>query len=349
MKVLVVGDSFVPARVFAGVFDALTPDHEIRYADIHEPVDFEASTPSERSISEYVGTPHEMSELLADADVLVVHGAPVTEEVMRAGSRLQLLGCARGGPVNVDLAAATRLGLPVAVAPGKNAPAVADLTIAFILMLARGIQTSTAFLAENGGRMGSNFEGARFVGSELAGATLGLLGYGNVGVQVATRARAFDMRVVAYDPHVANGGDVTLVERLDDVLGQADFLSLHARSTPETQEIIDSTAFAAMKPGAWLINTARETLVDERALGAALDGGRLAGAALDVLKPPPPGVRHPLIDHPRVLITPHIGGATRETLTRGAQMMADAVGAFAAGQRVPFLANPEIQTGPPQA
>jgi phosphoglycerate dehydrogenase-like enzyme len=212
-------------------------------------------------------------------------------------------------------------------------------------MLARGIATSTKFLTENGGRMGSNFSGARFIGGELAGKTLGLLGLGRVGVQVAQRALAFDMRVLAYDPNVTDGGGVTLLASLEELLAQADFVSIHARSTAETRHIIDAGALAAMRRGAWLINTARESLVDEEALRAALDSGHVAGAALDVLEPPPADARHRLIDHPNVVITPHIGGATRETLTRGAQMMADAVRAFAAGDPLPFLANRPAETG----
>jgi D-3-phosphoglycerate dehydrogenase len=346
LKILVVGDSFVPVAVFAGAFGPLARDHDVRFASVDENRTFEASTPSEHAISEYLGAPDQVAEMLQDASVLVVHGAPVTEEVMRAGPRLRLLGCARGGPVNIDVKAATRLELPVTLAPGKNAPAVADLTLAFMVMLARGLVAARKFLTDNGGHMASNFDGARFIGGELAGATLGLVGYGRVGAEVAARARGYSMRVVVYDPYIERPDEFTFVDTLDDLLGQADFVSLHARSTPETEGLIGAAALAAMKPGAWLINTARETLIDERALVNALDDGRLAGVALDVLCAAPNGERHPLIDNPRVLVTPHIGGATRETLTRGAQMVADAVAAFADGRTVPNLANPSTKVRP---
>jgi D-3-phosphoglycerate dehydrogenase len=345
VRILVVGDSFVPVAVFEGVFASLAGDHDVRYASIDEHLVLAASTPSELAISEYLGVPAQLAELVGDADVLVVHGAPVTEEVMRAGSNLRLLGCVRGGPVNVDVAAATRLGLPVALAPGKNAAAVADLTLAFMVMLARGVVDARAFLSGNGGQMGSTFDGARFIGSELGDATLGLVGFGRVGEQVEARARGYGMRVVVYDPHIARNAPVSFVDTLDDLLGQADFVSLHARSTPETHNLIGAAQLAAMKRGAWLINTARETLIDESALLAALADGHLAGAAVDVLCAPAAGERHPFVDHPRMLVTPHIGGATHETLRRGAQMVADAVVAFAAAEPLPHLANPDVEVG----
>jgi D-3-phosphoglycerate dehydrogenase len=135
---------------------------------------------------------------------------------------------------------------------------------------------------------------------------------------------------------------ITLVKSPDVLLAEADIVSLHARLMPNAARLIDGPALAGMKPGSLLVNTARAALIDERALAAALDSGHVAGAALDVLTTPPAGERHPLIDHPRVIVTPHIGGATHETLARGARMMADAV-ADVAGGRVPaYLANPEV-------
>jgi D-3-phosphoglycerate dehydrogenase / 2-oxoglutarate reductase len=341
VRVLIIGDSFVPVEAFEGPFDVLSRAHDVRYASIDDSEDFEAATPSERKISEFLGSPQRVTELVGDAEVLVVHAAPVTEEVMRAASDLRLLGCVRGGAVNVDVDAATRLGLPVTLSPGKNATAVADLTLAFMVMLARRIVDARESLAHDGGHLGSTFDGARFIGHELVGATLGLVGYGNVGRQVAKRALGYQMDVVVYDPHVPRGDNgVAFAETLPELLARSDFVSLHARSTPETRGIIDARALATMKPGAWLINTARETLIDETAVAKALSDGHLAGVALDVLGPAAPGTRHPLIDDPRVLVTPHIGGATHETLIRGAQMIAEAVAAFADGGDVPRLANP---------
>ena len=170
----------------------------------------------------------------------------------------------------------TERGLPLVAAPGRNAEAVADLTLAFLVMLARGVPNAQRFL-DGGGRLKDNWEGARFIGSDLRGHALGLVGFGNVGHRVALRARAFGMRVLAYDPYVRAAPDgVERVSDLDELLALADFVSLHARATSENANLFDAARFARMKPGAFFVNTARESLVDEAALDVALASGTSA-------------------------------------------------------------------------
>ncbi len=341
MKILVVGDSFVPVEVFKRGFASLERRHEIEYVQLDEARRFMPSTPSERAIREYLGTPRQVAELVRDADVLVVHGAPVTDEVLAAAPRLRLLCCARGGPVNVDINAASTRGIPVVNTPGKNAEAVADEALAFMVMLARGFPRAQRFLLE-GGKLGeSAYEGAQFLGHDLGGHVLGLVGYGNVGRRVARRAIAFGMSVVVYDPFVQaeDLGEVRQVPSLAALLEAADFVSLHVRAGANTENLMGGAEFDAMRKGSYFINTARETLVDEAALDAALASGQLSGAALDVVRPRAGEGPHPLLRHANVVITPHIGGATHETLLRGVTMVAEEIERFADGVSMGAVVN----------
>jgi phosphoglycerate dehydrogenase-like enzyme len=342
VKILAVGDAFVPVRLFEIGLAGLVDEYTVRFIELDMDAPFVPSTPSERSIREYAGNPQQMVEALAGEDILLVHGAPVTDAVLDAAPGLKVVGVARGGPVNIDLAAASARGISVITAPARNAEAVADLTLAFLIMLARRLMFGLDFIRA-GGRMGdSAFEGAQFFGKELRGHTLGLVGCGNVGVRVASRAAAFGMSIVVYDPYISPAylqGKGMRVMELEELLASSDFVSLHARVTPETLNFFDASKFAMMKRGAFFINTARETLVDESALYSALLSGSLAGAALDVLRPWQEGTMHPLVTLPNVIITPHIGGATHEAALRGVQILADQLGHYLVGQPMQYAVN----------
>jgi D-3-phosphoglycerate dehydrogenase len=341
MKILVVGDSFVPVAVFKQGFAGLERAHEVEYLQLDESNLLAPATESERSIREYLGTPSQVATRVPHKDVLVVHGAPVTDAVLAAGSSLRLLCCARGGPVNVDVRSASARGIPVVNTPGKNAEAVADQALAFMVMLARGFPRAQKFLLD-GGRLGeSAYEGAQFLGHDLGGHVVGLVGYGNVGRRVANRALAFGMAVIVYDPYVqsVDVAGARQVPSLAALLEAADFVSLHVRASAETENLMGRAEFAAMKKGAWFVNTARETLVDEAALDAALSSGHLAGAALDVVRPRSGGGPHPLLRHSNVVITPHIGGATHETLLRGVTMVAAEIERFSSGAPLVAVVN----------
>ena len=330
LRILAVGDSYMPTRYFRQAFADLERVHEVRYADADEESEYVPATSSELRLSEYLGSPRTLAAAMEGVQVLVVQGAPVTEEVLVGAADLRLVGCARGGPVNVDADVLAARGVALVNTPGKNSEAVADLTLAFLVMVARGLPTATRFLQE-GNQVRDNWEGARFMGADLRDHTLGLVGYGQVGQRVAVRARAFGMSVIVYDPFVVVEG-AEQVHSLGELLARADFVSLHARATAENRSLIDAEALTSMKPGAFLINTARESLVDEDALDAALAGGHLGGAALDVFEPAAPGERSRLLRHENVVLTPHIGGATRETLKQGAEMHASEVARYAADE-----------------
>lgn len=344
LRVLAVGDAYMPASVFTAAFAAL--GGAVAVTELQAGGDAAPQAPprsrSLLRIREYAGDPAEVAAAVAGHDVLVVHGAPVTGEVLDAAP-VRLVCCARGGPVNVDVAAATERGIPVASAPGRNAQAVAELTLAFALMLIRGVPAAGRYLLGGGQHARSVYEGSAFVGGEAAGTTLGLVGLGHVGRDVAVRAHALGFTVLAYDP-VLPGRIPACVAMVgfDELLRRSDIVSVHARATAGNRHLFGASQFGRMPAGSFFINTARESLVEEGALLRALTTGPLAGAALDVVEPRPAGDRHPLLDLPNVVITPHIGGATRQTLHRGAVMAADAVASLLAGKDPAHLVNPEV-------
>jgi D-3-phosphoglycerate dehydrogenase / 2-oxoglutarate reductase len=350
MRILVIGDPYCPSDTLRGAFGRLEDRHQITFADVVDEPGWIPSTPSELLIGEVTGSPAQVIALLDRDDVLVVQGAPVTEEIFAANPSLGLVCCVRGGPVNVDVGSATARGIPVATTPGKNAVAVAELTIAFAISLARRLAEIGRYV-EAGGVIGhDNYEGADWFGHDIAGHVLGLIGYGQVGRRVAVRARAFDMRVLAFDPFVEAAvmrGDGVEPVDLATLLGASDFVSLHARATSSNRGLIGAAEITQMKPGACLINTARDTLLDEHAAIAGLASGRLAGLALDVASPSPATGRHRLLGHPNVIITPHIGGATYETMAHGGDMAVDEIERFAMGTPLRNVADRAALAGDP--
>ena len=338
-RLLVVGDPYFSCEAFRTGLAELAGKVEVSYLQIPTTEAPSPRTPSEARLREFVGDAGEIAQAAVGYEMLAVHGAAISDEVL-ATPGLRLVTCARGGPVNVDLAAATEHDVIVCNTPGKNAPAVADLTIAFALLLLRGVFSSHASLLSNG--PGSSvFDGKEYFGAEPQSTTLGLVGYGYVGREVAARARALGFHVIAHDPFVdAERHDGTGRVSLEELLASSDIVSLHARSTAGARPLMDAAAFARMKPDAYFINTAREQLVDEASLLRSLDSGSLRGAALDVVEFG--SVRNLLLDHPRVLVTPHIGGATAETLTRGAQMASESISAYLRGELPAYALNPAV-------
>lgn len=250
---------------------------------------------------------------LAEADALIVRSAvKVGPDLLQKAPRLRVIGRAGIGVDNVDLPAATRQGIVVMNTPGGNAVSVAELTLGMMIALARRLCFADATTRAGG------WEKKSLEGAELAGKKLGILGLGRIGLEVARRARAFDMELIACDPYAsqvaAREAGVKLLS-MEQVLAEADYLSLHLALTPETQQILNAAAFERIKPGARLINCSRGELVDEPALLAALQSGRLAGAALDVFAHEPPA-GSPLLALPQVIATPHIAGSTREAQER---------------------------------
>jgi D-3-phosphoglycerate dehydrogenase len=262
---------------------------------------------------------------VAEAHALLVRsGTKVTVEVLAAAPRLRVVGRAGTGVDNIDVPAATRRGVAVMNTPGGNSIAATEHTLALILSLFRNVPAAHRDLAEG------NWNRKRFLGRQLQGKTLGLVGFGRIGREVALRARAFGMAVLAADPFVTEAvaaeRDARKVD-LPELLARADVVSLHSPLTPETRHLIGAAELAAMKPTAVLVNCARGGLVDEAALYDALEAGELAGAALDVYEAEPPE-GNPLIGHPRVVATPHLGASTEEAQERVAVLIAGQVRDF---------------------
>ncbi len=245
---------------------------------------------------------------LADADALIVRSATrVTADLLAKAPRLRAVGRAGVGVDNIDLQEATRRGVLVMSTPGGNAVSVAEHTFALLLALARQVPKLDAALREGRWEKSSS-------GTEVRGKTLGLIGMGRIGSAVASRAEAFDMRVIAYDPYISEAAakelQVELVP-LDRLYHESDFISLHTALSPATANMINAASIEKMKKGARIVNAARGELINEADLAAALKSGRIAGAALDVFVEEPPK-DSPLVGLPNVICTPHIAGSTQE-------------------------------------
>ena len=251
----------------------------------------------------------ELMPLVADIDAWIVRGATkVTRRLIDAAPRLRWIGRAGAGLDNIDVAAAKARGIEVLNVPGANAVAVAELVFGLLLALLRHLPEADASVRRG------EWDKSRFMGRELRGKTLGIAGLGKIGSAVAQRARAFEMTCLGHDPLVdaaasrARGAEPV---PLNALLTRSDIVTLHVPITPETKGMIGAAQIARMPRGAILVNAARGGLVDEGALLAALESGALSGAALDVLADEPPK-GSPLLGHPRVVVTPHIGAATVE-------------------------------------
>ena len=282
-------------------------------------------------------------EAIGGYEGLVVRSeTKVTAEILDAAHQLLVVGRAGVGVDNIDVEAATRRGVVVVYAPEANTVSAAEHTIALMLCLARQVPDAHASLRQG------RWERSQFMGVELRGKTLGLLGLGRVGSEVARRARGLEMNVIAYDPGIGPDRFQMLgvgVASFEQVLRQSDFISLHAIVSAGSRHLLDEAEFAKMKPGARLINIARGSLVNEAALLKALENGTIAGAALDVFDPEPPAKDNPLLRHPKVIVTPHLGASTAEAQERVAVDVAEQVLAILRGEPAIYAINLPMVTG----
>lgn len=257
-----------------------------------------------------ISNPKEYAQHLGDAEALFVRSAvKVNAEVLAKAPKLRVIGRAGVGVDNVDLPAATAANVLVMNTPGGNAVAVAEHTLGLMLCMARALPQ--AIVSTKSGK----WEKKKFMGSELRGKTLGILGLGYIGQEVAKRARGFEMKIIASDPFVnpkvAADLGVSLVS-VDELYAQSDYITLHMAITKETNKMLNDAAFAKMKTGVRIVNCARGELVDGAALARAIQSGKVAGASIDVFETEPPPAGDPLLALETVLATPHIGGSTAE-------------------------------------
>ena len=250
---------------------------------------------------------------------------------------LLVVGSTRGDPNNVDIAAATARGIPVLNAPGRNADAVAELTVGLMFAAARHMVAADRDVRAGDTYKDGSIPYQRFRGWEVAGRTAGLIGYGAIGRALAWRLIGLGMTVLSYDPYA---DDATA--SLDEVLTQADVISMHAPVTPDTTAMIGTEQLAQMKSGAIYLNAARAALHDTDALVAALQSGHLASAGLDHFEGERLAPDHPLAKLPNVVLTPHIGGASYNTEANHALMMGEGIAALLRGERPAHCVNPEV-------
>jgi D-3-phosphoglycerate dehydrogenase / 2-oxoglutarate reductase len=337
---LVASDQFVLNRL---LLDALQAEVGNRLTT----VEMELNWPTEpfgpvAEVHEAAGTEEMLLRLIPGVEIAVTEMAPFTKRVIAAADALRLIVVCRGGPVNVNFAAATERGIPVCYTPARNAAATAEYTIGLLLAAMRRLAEGHKDLV--GGVWRGDFYAYTEAGTELEGKTVGLVGFGAVGRRVAHVLRAFEAEVIVADPYV-DPADVAAVGAtavaFGDLLPRAEVLSLHARLTPETRHLIGRDEIARLPHGAVLVNAARGGLLDQDALCDALDSGKLRAAALDVYdpEPPPPGSR--IFKTPNLVLSPHLAGASRETAERAAVIAADEVGRYLRHEPLRFVANPE--------
>ncbi len=335
-EVAIIGDNFMRPEMFA---DAIArrldgqvslrsmalpwPDEPMRHGYAGDALD---------GLREYQGEPDAIEAFVGAAPILVTQLAPVSGAMLGRMPSLQLIAVSRGGPVNIDLAAARAQGVRVVNTPGRNASAVAEFTIGAILAETRKLRAGHEALRR--GEWRGDLYRADLAGRELGELTVAVIGYGQVGTRLVRQLRPFGCRVLVCDPYVQLVREDAEAEHvpLDRALAEADVVSLHARVTPETTGMFGAAAFAAMRRGAYFLNTARGPLVDYDALLAALEGGQLSGAALDTFAVEPPPPDWPLLRLPNVTLTPHIAGASVRTVRVAAEAAAEEVRRYVAGE-----------------
>jgi len=282
----------------------------------------------------------EVMAAIPDADALIIRSATrVDRAMLEAAPKLRLVGRAGVGVDNVDLDAATDQGVVVMNAPDGNTIATAELAFALMLSLIRHIPAAQASL------QAGQWDRKSFVGTELNGKTLGVIGFGRVGRAIARRALAFDMTVVTYDPYITPEAPMAMgvaPVSLDDLYARSDFITLHAVVTEENKHMISAASIAKMKPGVRIINAARGTLIDEAALAEAIKAGKVAGAGIDVYNEEPPEKGNPLIGLPGAITTPHLGASTVEAQDAVAVQIAQQVLAALLKNEYKNVVNPAV-------
>ncbi|MGW4794590.1 2-hydroxyacid dehydrogenase [Nonomuraea sp. NPDC004297] len=333
IRVLAAGDHFVQNRLLIDALRRAVPG-EVDFRELTLPWPLE---PFGRvgEVDEASDVEAELIEALRGVEVCVTQMAPLTKRVLDASPDLRLFCVSRGGPVNANLEAAARAGVAVTFAPGRNAVATAEHTLAMLLAATRRIPQTHADLA--GGVWRGDYYTYDNVGPELEGNTAGLIGYGAIGRRVARMLEGFGAEVLVHDPYVASAPNQV---ELPELLERSLFVSLHARATPETTGLIGAAEIAAMPRGSVLVNCARGALLDYDAVCDALDSGQLSGAAMDVFpeEPIPPGSR--LLTTPNLVMTPHLAGASKETAMKAAAIVAADVARYVRGEPLAHLATP---------
>lgn len=337
LNIGIIGDGFMQPAFFVDALSRRLEGRSIRFKDMQ--LDWPLRVQSTKRdpslpVAEFVGRPEDYFGFLADLDVLVTHLAPITAESLDHAPGLRIIAVSRGGPVNIEMAAARERGITVVNTPGRNASAVAEFTVASLLAETRNLIRGHLSVAS--GEFRREFYHFDHTGPELCELSVGIVGFGAIGARVASLLRPFGCRILIYDPfrqltedEVAAGFEKL---ELDELLRRADVVTLHPRVTPQTRGMIGRDQIAAMKPGSYIVNTTRGQVLDYAALYDALVSGHIKGAALDTFDPEPPPADWPLLKLPNVTLSPHIAGASRHSVTKAADMIAEDIGRILEGR-----------------
>ncbi|MDW7655912.1 MAG: 2-hydroxyacid dehydrogenase [Bacillota bacterium] len=327
MKIVGIGDLFIPSDCIRRGFaawtaagaDLCTVDWQLDGFDDLQAINHQI----ERGGSDVYEPPQEIRDACKDADIIITQFCPITRSLIDSCPQLKLIGVLRSGCENINLDYATQKGIAVFNTQGRNADSVADFTVGLMLSEARNIARGHAGLKQ--GEWIREYPNASYI-PELPGKVVGLVGLGAIGRKVARRLSGFDVRLIAFDPYVRTPPEGVALVSLETLMADADFISLHARLTPDTEKMISRELIDSMKPTAYLINTARSALIDEEALADALRERRIAGAGLDVFNVEPPGITHPLVVLDNVTLTPHMaGGSTDAFLNSPGRLAAELI------------------------
>jgi D-3-phosphoglycerate dehydrogenase len=334
-KLLVIGDHFISPGLMRGKLGDLAEQFEVSEATTPFPLEPFRNIAEVREAS---GSEEQMIEALQGVSICIAHHAPLTRRVLESTSDLRLFVVCRGGPVNVNLQAATDHGVTVAFTPARNAAATAEHTVAMMLSALRGIPAADSAIRR--GEWKGDYTWAT-AGFELETATIGLIGYGAIGRIVGRILRSFESTVLVYDPY-ARVSPEDGVEQLDlqQLLKRSNVVSLHARETEDSRGILGADEITQMPKGSVVVNCARGALMDYDALVAALRSGHLFAAAADVFPDEPVGKHSPLLDLPNFVMTPHIAGGTKQAAEKAASISAEEVRRYLLGMPLRFCANP---------
>ncbi len=342
MKILVIGDGFIKTEVSVPIVEKIMAPYapaEIETCTFQWPL---SPFVSNDEIREYEGDEQTVIDHITDAELLLVHAAPITERVLEAAPNLKAIGVVRGGPTNINLAAASRRGIPVFNSPGRNAQAVVEFTLGLLLSECRHISRSHRNLMDR--EWAYDYYSYEKCGVELKGKTIGLVGFGNISWRLSPVLLAMGMDVIAFDPFVDKKRMASYeVEKvtLDELYALSDVISVHARLTEETRHMFNKEAFSKMKDRVIFVNTARGGLVNYDDLTEALESGKVGSAALDVFPREPADLTAPLFDRDNVTVTPHIAGATKDSVSFGMTNLMNSLLAYFREGSLQSCMNPE--------
>jgi D-3-phosphoglycerate dehydrogenase len=337
-KLLVIGDHFISPRLMRASLGALVNRFEIVEASTPFPIEPFRNIAEVREAS---GSEEQMIDALQGVSICIAHHAPLTQRVMERAKGLKLFIVCRGGPVNVNIHAATEYGIAIAYTPARNAAATAEHTIALLLSALRFIPQTDAAIRRGQWKGDYTWDTAGF---ELETATVGLIGYGAIGNIVARILNGFGATVLCYDPYaqIGDGDPVVQVNHLDELLERSNVVSLHARETAETRNILGAAQIAKLRPGAVVVNCARGTLMDYNAVEQALRSGHLFAAAADVFPEEPLPSGSPLLQLPNFIMTPHIAGGTKQAAIKATRIAAEELQSYLQNGTLRYCANPEV-------